>query len=32
VLNANITRQFEFIQESWLNNRKFAGLYGTPTR
>jgi Dyp-type peroxidase family len=24
--NANITRQFEFIQESWLNNRKFAGL------
>lgn len=26
-LNANIERQFEFIQHSWINNQKFAGLY-----
>ena len=26
-LNANIQRQFEFIQHTWLNNPKFAGLY-----
>jgi Dyp-type peroxidase family len=26
-LNTNIRRQFEFIQQSWLNNEKFAGLY-----
>ena len=26
-LNANIARQFEFIQDTWLNNPKFAGLY-----
>ncbi len=26
-LNANITRQFEFVQSTWLNNPKFAGLY-----
>jgi Dyp-type peroxidase family len=26
-VNANIRRQFEFIQQTWLNNRKFDGLY-----
>jgi Dyp-type peroxidase family len=26
-LNANIQRQFEFVQTTWLNNPKFAGLY-----
>ncbi|GAC1427590.1 MAG: peroxidase [Chloroflexota bacterium] len=26
-LNANIGRQFEFIQHTWVNNPKFAGLY-----
>lgn len=26
-LCANISRQFEFIQASWVNNPKFAGLY-----
>ncbi|WNG20834.1 Dyp-type peroxidase [Cystobacter fuscus] len=26
-LNANIQRQFEFIQQSWMNNPKFTGLY-----
>jgi deferrochelatase/peroxidase EfeB len=25
-LNANITRQFEFLQTSWVNNPKFDGL------
>lgn len=25
--NANIGRQFEFIQHTWINNPKFAGLY-----
>jgi Dyp-type peroxidase family len=25
-LNANLKRQFEFVQQSWLNNCKFAGL------
>jgi Dyp-type peroxidase family len=25
--NANIERQFEFIQNTWANNQKFAGLY-----
>jgi Dyp-type peroxidase family len=25
-LNANLARQFEFIQHSWLNSTKFAGL------
>jgi deferrochelatase/peroxidase EfeB len=25
-LNANITRQFEFLQTSWINNPKFDGL------
>jgi len=26
-LNANISRQFEFVQGTWLNNPKFAALY-----
>jgi Dyp-type peroxidase family len=26
-LNANIARQFEFIQQTWVNNTKFQGLY-----
>lgn len=26
-LNANIGRQFEFIQHTWLNSSKFGGLY-----
>ena len=26
-LNANIARQFEFVQHTWLNNPKFAALY-----
>jgi Dyp-type peroxidase family len=26
-LNTNIRRQFEFIQQSWLNNEKFDGMY-----
>jgi Dyp-type peroxidase family len=26
-INANIERQFEFIQQNWCNNPKFAGLY-----
>jgi deferrochelatase/peroxidase EfeB len=26
-INANIERQFEFIQHTWSNNPKFAGLY-----
>lgn len=26
-VNANISRQFEFIQHTWINNKKFAGLY-----
>lgn len=26
-LNTNIRRQFEFIQQSWLNNEKFDGTY-----
>ena len=26
-LNANIARQFEFIQQTWVNNPKFDGLY-----
>jgi Dyp-type peroxidase family len=26
-LNANIARQFEFIQQTWLNNPTFQGLY-----
>jgi Dyp-type peroxidase family len=27
---ANIRRQFEFIQQAWMNNPKFNGLYGDP--
>ena len=26
-LNGDIERQFEFIQQTWINNRTFAGLY-----
>ncbi len=26
-LNANISRQFEFVQHTWLNNPKFDGLF-----
>ena len=26
-LNANIERQFEFVQQNWCNNTKFGGLY-----
>lgn len=26
-LNANLARQFEFIQHTWMNNAKFDGLY-----
>ena len=26
-VNANIGRQFEFVQQTWINNPKFAGLY-----
>ena len=26
-INASLPRQFEFIQQSWLNNPKFNGLY-----
>jgi len=28
--NANIARQFEFVQHTWNNNIKFAGLYNDP--
>lgn len=26
-INANISRQFEFVQQTWINNPKFSGLY-----
>jgi Dyp-type peroxidase family len=29
-LNANIARQFEFIQHTWVNDPKFSGLYDDP--
>jgi hypothetical protein len=29
-LCANIARQFEFVQHTWLNNPKFKGLYDDP--
>jgi len=29
-LNANLSRQFEFIHHTWVNNPKFAGLYDDP--
>src|SRR5206468_11167094 len=25
--NADIKRQFEFVQQTWINNPKFGGLY-----
>jgi len=28
--NANIGRQFELMQQTWINNPKFAGLYEDP--
>lgn len=28
--NTNIGRQFELIQQTWINNPKFAGLYDDP--
>jgi len=28
--NSNIGRQFELIQQTWINNPKFAGLYEDP--
>lgn len=29
-LNANLARQFEFVQHTWVNNPKFDGLYDDP--
>jgi Dyp-type peroxidase family len=29
-LGANLARQFEFIQQTWINNPRFAGLTGSP--
>ncbi|MGY1706526.1 Dyp-type peroxidase [Geodermatophilus sp. SYSU D00697] len=29
-LNANLGRQFEFVQHTWLNNPAFAGLQDSP--
>ncbi len=29
-LNANIARQFEFVQHTWVNNPNFAGLHDEP--
>ena len=26
-VNANIRRQFEFVQQNWCNNRRFGGLH-----
>ena len=28
--NANIARQFELLQQTWVNNPKFMGLYDDP--
>ncbi len=28
--NTDISRQFEFVQGTWMNNPKFDGLYGDP--
>ncbi len=28
--NTDLNRQFEFVQETWLNNQKFRGLYNDP--
>ena len=27
-LNANISRQFEFVQNAWINSSKFSGMTG----
>jgi deferrochelatase/peroxidase EfeB len=27
-LNADLRRQFEFVQQTWVNSNKFGGLYG----
>ena len=29
-LNTNLARQFEFVQQTWVNSPKFAGLYDEP--
>jgi hypothetical protein len=29
-VNANLSRQFEFVQHTWLNNPAFAGLQDSP--
>jgi Dyp-type peroxidase family len=29
-LNTNLARQFEFVQQTWARNPKFAGLYDQP--
>jgi len=29
-VNADLARQFEFMQESWISNPNFAGLYAEP--
>ncbi|MEP7287795.1 MAG: Dyp-type peroxidase [Chloroflexota bacterium] len=29
-INADIKRQFEFVQQRWVNDAKFAGLYSDP--
>lgn len=29
-LNANIARQFEFVQHTWINDPRFTGLYEDP--
>jgi deferrochelatase/peroxidase EfeB len=29
-LNADLSRQFEFVQHTWLNNPAFAGLQHSP--
>ncbi|HXI71396.1 MAG TPA: peroxidase [Verrucomicrobiae bacterium] len=29
-INADLKRQFEFLQQTWINNPKFNGLYNDP--
>jgi hypothetical protein len=29
-LNTDIERQFEFVQNAWMNSHKFNGLFGDP--
>jgi deferrochelatase/peroxidase EfeB len=29
-VNANLERQFEFVQHTWCDNPKFAGRYNEP--